>query len=567
MVLSQIEIQRFKNIKKIALDLDKINILVGSNNSGKSSVLQAIQFAISVAQTASLERTTHWRRNGRLPTSIGQMQLIYSPLRDVSALAPFGNLEEDETKGIKIGFNEAESGYATDIVVRRGKNKNIAIELTGPELGRRLQSIESPFSIYVPGLAGIPIFEEYKPPAHVRKAAARGDANSVFRNILWLLKQDAGNWNQFISDFNSIFPHLGLEVTFNQTTEETINAFIIISGKRLPIDAAGTGVLQAIQILSYVNVYHPHLLLLDEPDSHLHPNNQRLLAKMLINLAEKRDLQILMCTHSRHLLKAFSQDAKLHWIRNGELTNESNYDIINVLMDIGALDEGDKLNQGAIKAVILTEDEKPVALKTILESSGFLMDDIQVWPYNGCTKIETALVLSAFIRQQAPLTKILIHRDRDYLTDTEIDEFKARVEIGDNKCFISTGTDAESHFLNTEHINHIYPAVTIERARELIALATEEAKEKSIKKLIDARYESQLKKHYEGGERPSAGTISQKCNRDYADNQVRYRHGKTVLSLLKAKIQHEVGGNGDLLIVSPFIKNDELEAISKEIWD
>ena len=51
-MVKQVKIERFKSISSATLDLSKINVLVGTNNAGKSSVLQALQFATSVAQTA-----------------------------------------------------------------------------------------------------------------------------------------------------------------------------------------------------------------------------------------------------------------------------------------------------------------------------------------------------------------------------------------------------------------------------------------------------------------------------------------------------------------------------------
>ncbi len=153
MALKSITIKRFKNLADLKLKLGRINVLVGSNNSGKSSILQGIQFAISIAQTTKLGTIT-WKNN-RLSTSISPMQLIYSPLRDVSALAPYGNLKEDKNKAIYVSFEEEGSNLTTEITVKKGRNKNIVTELVGKELGEKLQLIENPFSIYVPGLAGI----------------------------------------------------------------------------------------------------------------------------------------------------------------------------------------------------------------------------------------------------------------------------------------------------------------------------------------------------------------------------------------------------------------------------
>ena len=53
----KITIRRFKSIESAELVLDKINVLVGGNNAGKSSIIQAIQFAVSCAQTVSVTKS------------------------------------------------------------------------------------------------------------------------------------------------------------------------------------------------------------------------------------------------------------------------------------------------------------------------------------------------------------------------------------------------------------------------------------------------------------------------------------------------------------------------------
>ena len=102
-MLNRVKIERFKNIEEATLDLKPINVLVGSNNSGKSSILQAIQFAVSVAQTTSTLENAKWYSPGdNLQTSISPTQLIYSPLRDVYALALNRGLRKDYA--IKVEF-------------------------------------------------------------------------------------------------------------------------------------------------------------------------------------------------------------------------------------------------------------------------------------------------------------------------------------------------------------------------------------------------------------------------------------------------------------------------------
>ena len=70
-MLKQIKIERFKKVSEIVLNLDRVNILVGANNSGKTSILQAIQFAIGAAQTANKNKGI-WK-NGTISYSALQI--------------------------------------------------------------------------------------------------------------------------------------------------------------------------------------------------------------------------------------------------------------------------------------------------------------------------------------------------------------------------------------------------------------------------------------------------------------------------------------------------------------
>jgi predicted ATPase len=563
-MLRHVRIKRFKNLQDIIIPLERVNILVGSNNAGKSSVLHAIQFAVSVAQTTSLE-INRWDGE-RLPTSLSPTQLIYSPLREVTALAPGGVLQEPLPHAIEIEFEEAETNNRATTIVRKGRNKNINTAIVGKALGERLQKIEEPYSIFVPGLAGVPSVEEYKTPGVVRKAAAKGDANNVFRNVLWLLRQDDDNWRIFLNDLRCIFPDISINVAFDPERDEYINAQLIMNGQTLPIDAAGTGVLQAIQILSYVNVYQPEILILDEPDSHLHPNNQRSLAKMLLHLSEYRNFQVIMSTHSRHIMDELSSKAKIHWIRDGYIVDTADYDEVNVLMEIGALDKGDLLMQGNIKYVLLTEDSGIVPIQTILEASSFIINEVDVWPYHGCTNINTALALSAFIRKHAPATKVLVHRDKDYLTDDEVKDYVDELAKFGITCFITIGTDAESHFLTVEHVCSLYPAISTERVNEFLTQATNEAETQSIEKFINSRTIMAYRVRKQGGGEPNHGNIATTSIAGYQQNVVRYRHGKSVIGRFTSKLQQELGGNINLFQVTPYIIIEQLRLLAQEVW-
>lgn len=563
-MIDSITIERFKNINKIELKLENINILVGSNNAGKSSILQSIQFAVAIAQTTSLEEfgKTKWISN-KLSTSLTTNQIIYSPVRDVYALGYGGSLSQDKGKGISVKFEESRSGDSATFVLRKGRNKNLLTEIEGKSLGEPIRDLESPYSIYVPGLSGIPPFEELKSEGLVRRMAAKGDANNVFRNVLWLLYQDSTKWDAFMLDFKDIFPKLDIQISFNKLKDEYLNVFIKSEKSKFPIDSFGTGVLQIIQVLSYIHLYNPKILILDEPDSHLHPSNQRVLAEKLNEITLRLNFQIIISTHSRHLLDSFRGYAKINWISNGEIKNEA-YDFISVLLEIGALDRGDILN-GNVKCVVFTEDSKTDILENLLVVNGFNLKETQIWSYEGCSKIETAIILAAFIKEKAPNTKIVIHRDSDYLDEKSCQEIEIKANKAGIEIFFTIGTDIESHYLNPDHIHKIYNNLTLDQITSALIESTDSAKIKSMETFINTRSAQALSIQYSGGERVNPGKISAECISDYDANIARYRHGKKVFKDLKNRLQ-QLGGQQNIIIPTDYLKYEKLEKIKKTIW-
>lgn len=562
-MLRSIQIERFKGINKVEVHLEGINLLIGSNNAGKSSIQQAIQFSVSVAQSTA-QQNARWNDNDdRCPSSLSSESLIYSPLRDIEALAPSGHLQTHIDQAIKVTFI---SDSTSTVTIRKGKNRNITTALSGKELGEKLQNIENPYSIIVPGLAGIPSAEEYRPPSIVRKAAAKGDSNSVFRNILLLLALDQSSWDSFKRKFQAVFPEYEIQVSFDPNVDEYIEAKVISNEVSLPIDSCGTGILQAIQILAYYYLYKPQLLILDEPDSHLHPNNQRVLARLLKELHDETGCQLIISTHSRHFFDAIKDDSKVHWINNRCLVEETSDMERSILLEIGALDKGDQLRNGGIPCIILTEDTNTEYIEVLAKASGFVEGEYQIWSYSGCSNISVALALNSFITDHAPGTKVIVHRDRDYMSEEEVTSYKSELENVGLNVFITVGNDTESHFINEKHITHLFPEVDIDRVQELIDVSINNRKNKIIEKYINTIHGRKLQASYKGGCKPNAGSISTECNQNFNSDPRKYLHGKTVERALKGILQEEIKQNIVLCRVSPYICNDTLLSFAQDIW-
>jgi energy-coupling factor transporter ATP-binding protein EcfA2 len=450
MRLTKLTLEKFKKVDKVELDLHSLNVLVGGNNSGKSSVLQGIHFSV-IAAIAS-------REAGR--DTYTQDSLMFCPARNFEDLrhgTPYTN--QTNFGFLRLFASSPDDGdpqYEVRIYRARNDGNVGCVRRGNAKLGALVASSDRLFSVYVPGLAGIPQAEQFRTESVVRRGVASGDANLYLRNVLWLIKEK-GKLNELQVWMRGLFPKFHIWLTFDPRMDVFLSVEISTTGatgRRCPLELVGTGVLQALQIFSYVSLFGPRLLLLDEPDSHLHPDNQGLLARALQYIASETSTQIVVSTHSRHLVDALHDDSNFVWLKEGKVFKQGlGLERLPLLMDIGALDSFDRLMAGAIKWVFLSEDADMSLLRVLVEKTGYPMGDTLFFSYKSSSNLEPAKLLASFIKEIAPETEVVIHRDRDFMTEEE----KARVESKIKECgahaFVTAGCDLESCFLAPAHLS------------------------------------------------------------------------------------------------------------------
>jgi ABC-type proline/glycine betaine transport system ATPase subunit len=567
--IASIHVKRFKGIQDLQLGLgDDALVLVGANNSGKSSVLHAAHFAVSVAQTSRLVGEGVSWANDTFRLSFNPTQLLWTPVTDVMALAKGGALAEDATQSIEITLADT-NGDRAIVTVRRGRNRNIQVSIAGRSLGERLQDLENPFSVFTPGLAGIAREERLLSPGVVRRSVARGDANLVLRNVLWSLREDPAKWQIFCDDMQTVFPEIHFEVAFDYGTDEWITTRVRLGGgPLLPLDAAGTAVLQAAQILGYSALYNPPLVLLDEPDSHLHPNDQRSLCRLLTQLASRRRFRLMISTHSRHVLDALRGRSKVVWMAQGSTVSNSQASITERLLDLGALDTVDYFADAETKCVVITEDAEIEPIKALLLSCGFIESDTRIKSYDGCTKVDAATVLGQFIETNTANVEVVVHRDRDYLLDSAVQEFETQISNCDLVPFVTEFSDIEAHFVNAAHLCELNPKLTVEQAEQIIRDVVAETRTRSIETMVNIRNERAVRARARTGEAPNPGRIATEATAEFdADPQTRFR-GKIVLGRVVDRIRALIHQNPRVFEPTTHLgaSSPKLRTIAASIW-
>lgn len=471
MRLTQLILEKFKKVDKVDISLLGLNVLVGGNNAGKSSVLQGIHFSV-IAAIAS-------RQAGR--DTFTQDSLLYCPARDFESLRHgAGYTNQTHFGHLRLFAVTEEEAKAQQYEVRiyRGRNEgNVGCQRSGAvRLGALVSSREQLFSIYVPGLAGVSQFEQHRSESVVRRGVASGDANLYLRNVM-LLIQEKGKLETLAKRMKNLFPKFEIWISYDAVNDIYIDVHVSTTGttgRRCPLELAGTGVLQALQIFSYVTLFEPRLLLLDEPDSHLHPDNQVLLAAALQETASTTTTQVIVSTHSRHLVDALHEDANFVWLKEGRVHEQGvGLSRLPVLLELGALDSFDKLQGGTYDWVFLTEDSDRKMLETLLENVAFPIPRCLFFSYKTSSNMEAAKLLTDFILTSAPGTKVVIHRDRDFMTDEEAQVVATNIAICGATPFITDGCDIESYFLAPEHLANRIGVASSDVVAWLEQIATE----------------------------------------------------------------------------------------------
>ncbi|WP_237207848.1 AAA family ATPase [Rothia nasimurium] len=508
--VKEITIEKFKKIHHASLELDRLNCLVGPNNSGKSSILQAIHFSNTVLNTID-------NFGAETEMKLNRNNLNYFPPGSISGIATkrYNQLGDPESpvpsrfsilysSGDKIQFD---CSYFDDCIDTRIDTESIPL-------------IEHKFSerdlstVFVTGLSGISDEEYLLVKPEVDEIAAKGNSNLVFSNILYMAKQLEDEWLILLDYLGQIY---GTEYFIDVSLKKTQKGYLIKTNieypdrngeknLKIPLHSAGTGFLQILQILIYIFVYKPRILILDEPDSHLHPNLQKKLIEVLAELAEDRSFQLVISTHSIYILDAIENIGGKIFITDSSMNNDvrivEDYNRFRVLMNLGALDAYNKISSSDLDFILLTEDTslshagryKPTKnrdfIRTLIEYNLHNKDlKYEILSYRGASNKEIASAMSEIISTLSPQVKVLIHRDRDFLDQDGVNKFITMCNESHAYSFVTKYPDLECYFSTPEHLKNVIKDFDEEKYLQEINQMTGERKFKKdmINKIMQDR--------------------------------------------------------------------------------
>jgi AAA15 family ATPase/GTPase len=353
-----IELKNFKKFEEIKVDLNEngLTLISGVNNSGKTSLLHAL----AVWEYAKILIINYRGADALLEgydvekKGLGIAAESFSPISIPALKYLWKNQKTNGSYTLKINVGwvgQDNRSLFLEIAYTLNGN-NFAIKKSNSNL---TNSDKIPTIAYLPPFGGMDEAESWLSIADRRKLIGKGQAGSVIRNLLLdiheaheaiiekerqrlfpskrrltsadqiTLSQVSTEWrhlkeiladvfhvNLYVHDFDSNFHNYiyvdVLDVIKNSDTQEVEQ----LKTSKRDLMVEGSGFLQWLSVFALALDGNNDILLLDEPDAHLHSTLQTLLLEKLEAICYRNNKQILMVSHSSDLIKLIEYKKVLH---------------------------------------------------------------------------------------------------------------------------------------------------------------------------------------------------------------------------------------------------------------
>lgn len=363
--MNSISINNFGLIKETTVDIKPLTVFTGANSSGKSFIARLIHSLSSIGDIPSFEVMKYLDDdNQRLFNKINEDSLNHFKNSTEPFKVPVDNVNKLIKEGILKFFSLIYNDIITDqfeedlnhlinfkkdifkiktdnITLKKQKNKDLDFDY---EFDGELLSINLPFAefyheCYLKILKEIPDTDSYYIPAErseiiidkkilSRRVKNESDLSKnqsdVLSDIINIDSNKKGEFYKLGCEFDLEFSGIIVDVEEKNFINDIIYKEYE-SNEQLPSKLLSTSIHEMTLFSLYLKyILKPgDLLIIEEPEAHLHPENQRLLLKYIVK-AVNSGLNIIITTHSEYISDQLNNLVRLNNVTD-EKIRQLNY--------------------------------------------------------------------------------------------------------------------------------------------------------------------------------------------------------------------------------------------------
>ncbi len=358
-MLTRLKVRNFKQFEDVEIDLGKAVVLIGPNNSGKTTALQALalwEIGIRRWNEKRMGKSSPEKRPG---VTINRRDLVSIPVPYANLLwrdLHVRNVERIESRGKKssktnnirieiivggvTGGNAWECGLEFDYA--NDESFYCRPLRTDPGATGRMPVPSEAGDVqmaFLPPMSGLADREFLKQPGEISVLIGQGQTAQVLRNLCYQIYQDESQserWRNLVAHTRSLF---GVELQAPQYVAERSEitmSYVDQRGNTLGLSSSGRGLQQSLLLLAHLYANPRATLLLDEPDAHLEILRQRQTYNLLIEVAEQQGSQIIAASHSEVVLgEAAGRDVVIAFVGKPHRIDDTGGQVLKSLRDIG----------------------------------------------------------------------------------------------------------------------------------------------------------------------------------------------------------------------------------------
>lgn len=357
-MLTRIQIRKFKCFDDVDMELGKSVVLIGPNNSGKTTALQALALWDIGVRRWNEKRKGKSSPEKRPGVTINRRDLVAIPVPSANLL--WRNLHVRDVKRVEEGGKTSTKtqnirieiivdGITKDNAWTCGLEFDYANEesfycrpLRSGDVQGRMPVPEEVGGVkvaFLPPMSGLAGREFIKQTGEIGVLIGQGQTAQVVRNLCFQIHQQikANNyWQEMVDHVRNLFGVQLLPPDYIVERSEITMDYKDEQNNTFDLSSSGRGLQQTLLLLAHLYSNPGTVLLFDEPDAHLEILRQRQTYNLLVNVAEQQNSQIIAASHSEVVLsEAAGRDTVIAFVGKPHRLNDRGSQLLKSLQSIG----------------------------------------------------------------------------------------------------------------------------------------------------------------------------------------------------------------------------------------
>ena len=559
--------------ERFSVVFSHFNILVGPNNSGKSTIIKSLQLLDAAWRSVQRKKPYYIPKIDKFGYKINETSF---PFR----IDNIHNEYKDVFTRIRVKFEN--SGYAI-LTIAPDFDCFLHFEISDDINLENISTIKEhfPFKIgVIPFLGPVEPKEELLTKEHIQKSINTYLSPRHFRNQ-WF--HDTSNFKSFVELLHKTWPEMDINLPEIENYKDLV-MFCSENKITREISWAGCGFQVWAQILSHlVRNKESTTLIIDEPEIYLHPDLQR---KFVI-ISKSLGPQMIIATHSVEMINEAETNDVLIIDKNNKAAKRLNdskaiQNVVDILGSVQNIHLTRLLKNKRILFVegndysILKRMAAKIKLNELANENGLTivpLGGFSQWPM----VMNAERLFSAILDEKINIALIL---DRDYRCDEELDIIKKKVADSANYLHFWGRKEIENYLVNLNVIKRIVE-MKLKRRNRMDLLDNHNEKINQIFNHaclghIDGIVGSYTESIYNNRKnRGHLAEVSKECSREIrikmesTEEAFKLIPGKIILSNLSTELQKQFGVSFTNNEIIKFMKFEEIPleliAVLKEI--